>query len=176
MPATHGFPFTSRVTTATFIFGNSITASQCMSARRQLLDLREKIVCDFDAAGAQFLFGREAPRAWQAHAFVREHRRDHRLDTLEVALVTGERARVDGEEGMPDPRLVTLFDEERIGLGADGRAGERGAHQLEGEREHRTLRAADRKQAAVFDRLLRVGSRPAVAVERPALGNLLALL
>src|SRR5260221_2000721 len=142
MPATHGFPFTSRVATATFIFGNSMTASQCMSARRQLLDLQDKIVRYFDASGTEFLFGREAPRPRQPHAFVREHRRDHRLDALEVALMPGERARIDGAERVSDPGLVALLEEERIRLGADRRAGERGANQLESECEHRALRPA----------------------------------
>src|SRR5690606_25830900 len=47
---------------------------------------------------------------------VGEHRRDQRLHPIEVRLPARERARVDREERLPDPRTVAAFGEKRIGL------------------------------------------------------------
>src|SRR5262245_31221096 len=113
------------VRTPTCIAGNAMTRSN--SGMRELLDLGEEVVRDLDAVGAQLSFGGEAPRAGQAHALVGEHRRDHRLDALEIALVPGERAGVNGEKSVADARPVARLREEGVGLGPDRRAGERRA-------------------------------------------------
>src|SRR6185503_20577157 len=158
----------------TRIAGNSMTAQY--SSMRELFDSAEQIVGDFDSLLGSALHGSEALRPRQAHAFIREHRHDDRLHALEIALAAGERARVDREERLADARLVALLREKRIRFRPDRRPGERRADELEREREHRALRSADRKQAAALDRLLRVGGRLAVAIERPTLGDLLAPL
>ena len=92
----------------------------------------------------------------------------------EILLHASQRRRIDGDECLADARAVAFLGEEGVGLGADRRAGERGADQLEHEREHRALGAADRKEAAALDRLLRVGGRLAVGAERPAFRDALA--
>src|SRR4051812_20927923 len=173
------------VATPTFIFGNSTIASYIsalyrvagwFSSRllRQLLDLREELVRNLNALAARAFLRGEAARAGQTHFRVGEHRAYHGLHSLQILGTPGKRAGVDGDEGLADARLVAFLREERIGLGSDRRAGERGADQLEHEREHGAFRAADRKEAAVLDGFLRIVRRLAMAVERPAIGNLLA--
>src|SRR5436190_3104202 len=163
----------SSVRMPTFIAGNAITA--LYSAMRKAFDSCEQVVGDFDPLPGCALGGGKALRSGKPHALVGEHRPDDGLDALEVALAPGERARIDREKRLPDARLVALLGEEGIGFGADCRSGQRGADELEREREHRAFRAADRKQAAALDRLFRIGRRLAVAVERPAFRDLLAL-
>src|SRR4051794_33936841 len=130
MPVTSS-PF---VLTPTFIFGNSMIASYIsalyrvagwFSSRllRQLLDLREELVRNLDALPPCAFLRGEAARAGQTHFRVGEHGAHHRLHTLQVLGASGKGARVDGDEGLADARLVAFLREERIGLGSDRRAG-----------------------------------------------------
>src|SRR3954471_2158951 len=100
------------------------------SSARQLLDLRQQVLRNFDALRVSRLLGGEAPCAGQPHFRVREHRAHHGVDALEIALHAGERARIDGDERLADARPVPLLREKRVGLRADGGAGERGADEL----------------------------------------------
>jgi len=96
------------------------------------------------------LFTREAPRA--AAYSGRQHRRDNVSTRSENFSVP---ASADGSMTMKDCRCaaVALLGEKRIAP-LDRRAGERGADQLEHQREHRALRAADRNRLP-SDRLFR---------------------
>ena len=85
-------------------------------------------------------------------------------------LAAGQRLGIDDEECLPQPRPVAFVDEERAGLEADGRAGQRGDHDLDDQRQHRALVAAHRQHRS-GEPALRIGGRVAVGVERPAGGN-----
>src|SRR6266513_5998653 len=117
----------------------------------QLLDLGEQLVWDLHAAGTRGPFAREAPRARQPYLGLGKHRRDQGFNSFREFFGSRERRRVDDDERLADARAVALLREKRVGLRPDRRAGERGADQLEHQREHRALRAADGKQAAAFD-------------------------
>ena len=111
--------------------------------RTQLLDLREQVVGDLDAPCACGLLGREAARTRKAHpssASIVETMVSTRSQNLSMP---GERAGVDRDEGLADARLVALLGEEGIGFGADRRAGERRADQL--ERRARASRPSRRR-------------------------------
>src|SRR5436190_5858042 len=164
----------SFVVTATFIRGNWMMASYialfnvvliAFSSRllRELLDLREELVRDLDALRARAFLRSEAARAGQTHFGIGEHGAHHGLHALEVFSASGEGPGIDGDEGLADARLVAFLREKRIGFRPNGRTRERRTDQLEHEREHGALRAADRKQAAVLDGFLRIVRRLAMA-------------
>src|SRR3954468_17925295 len=69
----------------------------------QLANLREELRGDLKP-GRIALRGLVAPRAGQAHAPVLQHGGEERLHPLQVDVATGEGARIDGEEALPDPR------------------------------------------------------------------------
>ena len=67
-----------------------------------------------------FALGFRAPRAppisRQAHAGVREHRRDQRLDARKEDLAARERIGIQHQDRLPDARRAALLDEEAVGI------------------------------------------------------------
>src|SRR5258707_12736781 len=67
------------------------------------------------------------------YPFVNPHRRDERLDTLEIGIASGKRRRVDRNDGVSDARLVAGL-KVRIIFVTERSAGQRNAQELHRER------------------------------------------
>src|ERR1700680_4121084 len=114
----------------------------------QVADSREELARHVEPVALGALAIAAAPLAREAHPGLSDHGGDERLDALEEDFPARERRRIDGDERLADARGPAFFGEEAVGLEAVGGTGERAHDELDRERQHRSLHAAERQTAA----------------------------
>ena len=97
-----------------------------------------------------------------------------RLDALGIHHSPCQRAGVDHDEHLAQPRLIAFLHKKRVRLGAELGPGEGRDQQLDHQGQHRALGAAHGQHGA-FQPPSRIGGGLALGVQRPTQGNGLAL-